>query len=172
MKSRSIASAFLACSLLSGYSGISLAESCYSVEGDTNTRNITPTLQIGDISLRLSDESGIEVLNESGPLIGNITGSEGIGTVLLSHRASFPFGDIFVTKNDKAVLAAPYVRAALPDGVTACSFFMKETISEIANGKGLFSNVISVNILAEGYISNCPDENRNEFTLSGNICVE
>jgi len=158
--------------LLVGYSTSSLAEICYAVKGTVDTKNVTSTIQIGNINLTLNDVHGDEVFSDTAPIIGNITGTDGFGTTLLSHKATFPNGNLFFTSGDKAILAFPYVRATQEDGVTPCSFWIHETIHNIEKGNGLFSNVTSAEVFAEGYISHCPNENANSFELSGELCVE
>jgi len=121
----------------------------------------------------LSDNKGNVVFDETGSLVGNITGADGVFTTFLSHKARFPQGDSFVTNDDTAVPDLQYGNPVRTEvyGV-ACSYWIKETISDIAKGTRLFKDVTSVNVIAEGYISSCPDENENSFTLSGELCVE
>ena len=171
MKLKIVMTTLLACMAMIGYSNLSLAETCYNAAGTVATENVTSTLQLGSISLTLSRD-GSEVFSGTGSLAGNITGTDIYGTTLLSHRAKFSRGNRFVTSTDKANVAFPYVRKTLEDGTTPCSFWMNETISDISAGTRIFKNVTSVSIRAEGYTSNCPDENENHFDLSGEICVE
>ena len=174
MKLKVAAITLLASTTMIGYSTASFAETCYDATGSVTTENITSTLQIGNISLTLSD-SGSPVFSETGSLVGNITGADGYVTTFLSHKARFPQGDSFVTNDDTAVLDFQYygnpVRAVDGNGV-ACSFWIRETISDIAKGTKFFKNVTSVNVIAEGYISSCPNENENQFSISGELCVE
>ena len=172
MKVKIVTITLLLCTAMVGYSNLSFAEICYNAGGTVSTENVTSTLQLGSISLSLSDDGDATVFSETGSLAGNITGTDGFGTTLLSHRAKFPQGNMFVTKADKAVLVLPVVRKTLEDGMTPCSFWIHETISNISVGTRFFSNVTSVEIKADGYISNCPDENENHFDLSGEVCVE
>ena len=172
MKSKVVAITLLASTTMIGYSSTSFAETCYEASGSVTTENVTSTLQIGNISLTLSDKGNV-VFDETGSLGGNITGADGFFTTFLSHKARFPQGDSFVTNDDTAVPDFQYgnpVRTVV-DGV-ACSYWIKETISDIAKGTRLFKNVTSVNVIAVGYISNCPSENENHFELSGPLCVE
>ena len=175
MKSKGAVIALLASLTAIGHSGSAFAEVCYEAGGTVTTENITSTLQMGSINLTLS-EYGSTIFDEQGSLVGNITGAEGPGTVILSHKARFPQGDSFVTNGDKAIVVGlrtdedgyPLVDE---DGIP-CSFLILETISEIAKGTRLFKNVTGVNIIANGYISNCPTENQNYFELSGELCVD
>jgi hypothetical protein len=173
MKSKVIAIALFASTTMMGYPITSLAQTCYEVGGTVSTENVTSTLQIGDMSLELNDDSG-PVFSETGSLVGNITGSDAFLRTLLSHKARFPQGDSFVTNDDTA---APDFQYGNPvrdvDGAgNPCSYWITENISDIAKGTGLFKNVTSVSVTAAGYISNCPDENVNSFELSGTLCVE
>ena len=173
MKSKVVAITLLASTTMIGYSSTSFAETCYEAGGSVTTENVTSTLQIGNIILTLSDE-GNEVFGETGSLVGNITGADGYGSTLLSHKARFPKGDSFVTNDDTAVPDFQYgnpVRAVDGNG-TPCSFYIRETISDIAKGTRLFKNVTFVEVFAVGYISNCPGDNENHFELSGELCVE
>ena len=170
MKSKVAAITLLASTTMIGYSSTSFAETCYKAGGSVTTENVTSTLQIGNISLTLSDEGNV-VFDETGSLVGNITGADSFGATLLSHKARFPQGDSFVTNGDKAELVFPYVRDTLEDG-TPCSFWIHETISNLAKGTRFFKDVTSSEIFADGYISNCPNENENYFVLSGQLCVE
>ena len=63
------------------------------------------------------------------------------------------------------------MRDVLADGAP-CSYFIHENISQIAQGAKFFGKVSSANISADGYISNCPGKNKNEFTLSGELCIK
>lgn len=157
--------------IIIGFVGLASAgPACYEARGTSTTENITSNLQIGEISLILSGSKGA-VFSETGSLVGNITGTSGTGTTLLSHFARFPKGNGFYTINDKTVLAYPYVRDTLEDG-TPCSFYIHETIRKIAKGTGFFKKITNVELFADGYISNCPGQNENQFELSGTLCVE
>jgi len=174
MKSKIAAITLLASTTLFGYSNTSFAETCYEASGSVTTENVTSTLQIGNISLTLSDDEGNVVFGENGSLVGNITGADGMFTTLLSHKARFPQGDSFVTNDDTAVPDVQYgnpVRAVDGNEV-ACSYWIRETISDIAKGTRFFKDATSVEVFAVGYISNCPDENENSFILSGELCVQ
>lgn len=174
MKLKVVAKFLLAFTTMIGYSTTSFAETCYDASGSVTTENITSTLQIGNISLTLSD-SGSPVFSETGSLVGNITGADGMFTTLLSHKARFPQGDSFVTNDDTAVADHEKGYSSVrnvDDNGAPCSFWIHETISDIEKGTRLFKNVTSVHVVAEGYISNCPNENVNHFDLSGQLCVE
>lgn len=177
MKSKILAITLLASTIISGSLA---AQTCYNASGSVTTENVTSTLQIGSISLTLSDQSNdMVVFNEIGTLVGNITGNDGFGTTLLSHVAKFPQGNRFVTNGDVAGLAFPEpyyspVRNTVdgtPEG-TPCSFWIREKISNIVQGTRFFNNVSSVDIYADGYISSCPDDNENYFEISGSLCVD
>ena len=171
MKLKVVALTLLASTAITGYANTALAETCYTAGGSVTTENVTTTLQMGNMSLMLSNSDDVMVFSESGSLVGNITGADGYGATLLSHKARFAQGDSFVTNGDKAVLVFPYIRDYLENG-TPCSFFIEETISNIELGTRFFKNVTSVRVTANGHISNCPNDNENYFELSGTLCVE
>jgi hypothetical protein len=173
MKLKIIALALLASTITIGYSTTSIAEEiCYSVGGSLTTENITNTLQIGNMTLTLSDENG-EIFNETGSLVGNITGGDAsIGQSVLSHKARFPQGDSFVTEGDLAQITG-LLDFIFVDGVPVpCAFSISEYITDIPKGTRLFKNVTSVNVAAQGAVYNCPSKNENSFELSGVLCVE
>jgi len=169
MKSKVIAITLLASSTLIGYSTTSFAEEiCYSVGGSLTTENITPTLQLGNMTLTLSDETG-EVFSETGSLVGNITGGDAsFGQSVLSHKARFPQGDSFVTDGDFAQIT----NVLAFDGGVPCGFDIFERITDISKGTGFFRNVTSVDVTALGTVYNCPGINENSFGLTGILCVE
>jgi hypothetical protein len=166
MKSKVLAIILLVSTTIIGHSNTSFAEACFTATGTVTTQNVSPIQQIGNITLNLLNSTNNPVFSNTGSLIGNITGG-GFGVVTLSHVATFSSAQSFVTQDDQARITG--VRDFLADG-TACSYYIHENISKIITGTGFFGGVKSVNIYADGYISNCPGENRNEFTLSGELC--
>jgi hypothetical protein len=146
------------------------AETCYNVEGDVNTINVSENAQQGTIKLVLKDELHNEVFSDSGELYGLITGASSDGTIFLSHTALFSKKmDRFITIGDKSIITG--IRKLNDDDVP-CSYFISENINTIAFGSGFFKKVTSVNINADGFISTCISENENGFDLSGEICVK
>jgi len=169
MKSQIVAAAFLITSTL--IPGASWAESvCYDVvESSTSTTNITPTLQTGQITLKLVRAGTSDVVfNKTGTLVGVITGTLPDGRPILSHTAKFGEGFSYTTQGDVATpISDP----------TQCSFSAIELISHIARGTKLFDNLQPYfdetgvgGVVANGEISNCPDLNRNTFSLAGRLC--
>jgi len=154
----------------SGFTTTSLAE-VYDVTGEIITENITSTLQIGTIYITATGRETEETFSDTGSLVGNITGSDGMGTTLLSHVSRFPQGNSFVTENDRATLAYPYIRATVDGTLTGepCSFHIEETINTISRGTRFFKNITSANITAKGWISDCPNDNENYFVITGTI---
>lgn len=161
MKSKVVAITFLVPSLLIGYSGIIYAEECYSVAGSVTMQNVTQSTQIGNIDLIVSNEQDV-VFEDAGTLIGNITDPDTY-PIILSHVAKFSKGNHFVTNGDQAYL--------IPTNIP-CKFQAYEQITEIAGGTKFFKDVTDVYIQANGYVSYCPDDNMNEFELSGSVCFE
>lgn len=143
----------------------------YTVKGKINTINASPTTQIGTINLTLLEDGDEAEFKEKGNLVGTITGGA-MGATILSHSARFPKDEEasdFVTTGDLAIITG--IRAVDDQGMP-CSFFIHETITEISSGSGFFSNVLSVDIKADGHIAFCPTENKNKFKLSGEICID
>lgn len=148
----------------SGFTTTSLAE-VYDVTGEIITENITSTLQIGTIEITAIGRETGETFSDIGSLVGNITGTEGMFTTLLSHVSRFSQGNSFVTQDDKAVIVGinDYV-----DSVP-CSFNIVETIDKISRGTRFFQNITSANMTAIGTVSNCPGNNENHFVITGTI---
>lgn len=167
MKAKFVSIALLASTATVGYPAMSFAETCYDVSGSVTTENVTSTLQIGNMSLTLTDDSSV-VFSEMGSLVGNITGAAGPATMILSHTARFPQGDSFVTEGDVAQITG-FIDF---DGDVPCAFSVTEKINNIAKGTRFFKNVTSVDVTAIGSLSNCPNLNENSFQLSGTLCVE
>lgn len=155
------------------WSNLSFSNTCYTVEGEVKTVNISQKNQYGSIELLLLDENDNEVFRETGTLYGTITSSN-FFTTSLTHIATFKDGKDeirFVTSNDVATVTG--VRKLAENGVP-CSFKVSEVITNIVTGSGIFSNVNDVEIDGIGYISACiaEGENENEFELSGSLCVD
>lgn len=142
---------------------------CYNVGGIVNTKNVTSNIQLGTINLQLSNEKNPKdiVFSKIGFLSGNIVGTEGF-VINLSHTARFSNGNGFVTDGDKAKI----ISVRNTENEIACSYYVIEKINNIARGTRFFRNVTSVDITADGYVSNCPEENENFFDLSGKLCLE
>lgn len=140
---------------------------CYDVTGNTVTKNITETIQVGNIALTLTGADGNVVFSETGSLVGVITGTLQDGRPILSHTAKFHKGVSFTSEGD---IATP---TSDPSG---CSFSAMEVISRFAKGTKLFSklqpNLNDGGIVAEGNFSNCPDLNENTFSFRGQVCDE
>lgn len=159
------------CCLLSATcSSVAVANTCYTVEGEVKTANVSPVMQVGSIDLQWYDDDDNEVFNQSGHLSGTITGGE-MGRMYLSHSAGFDDGSEFHTTGDVAYIMG--IRKVGADGMP-CAFDVHEVISEIASGTGFFCAVSDVLINADGYVDSCIAEgdNENEFELSGSLCVD
>jgi len=157
--------------LLVAWSGLGFANTCYTVEGEVKTVNISDTTQVGSIELVLLDEGDNEAFRETGFLVGNVTEAGSLPKpTLLTHTALFSGGS-FITQDDKAYVTG--VRKLSEDGIP-CSFFINEEITDIVLGTGFFADVESADIYADGYISACiaDGENENEFELSGTLCTD
>lgn len=172
MRTHTISAVLLGAAVALSGPASAFAAACYAVDGYVASVNASNVVQIGDIELDLFDSNNNLVFSDTGSLTGRITGGT-ISGPLLSHVARFA-GDGFVTNDDAAVITG--IRKFDAQGLP-CSFFIAETISDIAIGTGFFSGVSSVNILAEGYIAFCvakngDTENENVFELAGEICIE
>jgi hypothetical protein len=156
--------------LLSGVSSPALAEVCYKVFGSVSTTNVTDAIQVGQISLALTDGSGNTAFADTGNLVGQITGAVSTGTTVLEHTAKFSQGNGFKTEGDTAqIIGTPLDFDE--DGIP-CAFPVLETITTIRSGTRFFKKVSRVSVEANGSINFCPDTNQNQFDLSGEICVE
>ena len=185
MKSKVVAITLLASSAITGYSNTLFAgaEDCvnvgstpYTAGGTVTTENVTPNLQMGNIHLTLSESNGT-AFDKTGSLVGNITGAESPYVTLLSHTARFPKGNSFVSSGDKAQVIGVRLyddsgNLLLDENGDPCSFLIHESITEIARGTGFFKKVTEIQVFADGYVSNCPSENKNYFDISGHLCVE
>ena len=148
-----------------GFADAAPAETCYDVAGSSSSRNVTESVQIGRISLTLS-QGGTTAFNATGILVGRITGAISPIETLLSHTIRFPRGHGFITEGDHATIIGPGPYDP------SCSVAATETVSNIIVGTRFFKNVSSVDISADGYISFCPDLNENRFDLRGELCIE
>ncbi len=146
------------------------------VSGEINTQNIfeanipapaasvlpVSKVQSGEICLVLQGVQG-EVFNKCGGIVGTIrrqvAQTDGSILAYLTHNIVFGPNEGFQTYNDRAVLVP----------TSEASFDASEWITQIGNGKGLFSNM-AANIVAEGSVSFVP--NANHFVLSGTACLK
>lgn len=110
------------------------AESCYTLEGEAKTINVSATAQLGTVELVLLDLHDQEAFRETGQLVGTITGQT-LTQTFLSHTANFEDESSFVTSGDAAYFTG--VRAAGEDG-NPCSFFVRKYVTEIVEGAGFF----------------------------------
>jgi len=166
VKKARLLTASLIVAAAAGFSSAALAETCLPVSGAVNTVNTSLLTQEGTIDLVVSNADGNVVMNETGALNGVITGAGAFGQTILSHTAKFTRGG-FVTIGDEAFITG--VRA-VDDQNIPCSFFVTETITNMASGSGFFSSITRAHIVAEGFVSFCVQENANQFALSGQLC--
>ena len=151
------------------FAGNAFADTCFDVAGTVSTTNVSELVQQGTIALELSPVgSNATPFHETGTLQGTITGVEDFGVVVLSHTASFSKGGSFITIGDRAQILG--VRAF--DGSDPCSYYVLETITQIAQGAKFFNDTTETEIVANGHISSCPGENANYFELSGSLCKD
>lgn len=185
MKRKIIATTLSALTILLVQSSAALAGkglTCYDVEGTVETTNVSDTVQIGTIHLVLRNQSTGDIeFNEEGSLVGNITGTDGIPTTILTHTAKFSPGNRFTTRGDVAIVTGVEKFVSEKNGdlildgngyPIPCSFSIRETITDLRKGSEFFAKAkrVEQNIIAEGYVSKCPDESQNWFELSGKFC--
>jgi hypothetical protein len=158
-------------------SGLSHAEVCYTVEGKVDTINVSPTEQVGTIELVLLDADDNVAFGDSGENPAFLRGAFDGGTPFsptLAHTAIFLDGSSMQTAGDTVRIDFANPRKFDSQG-QPCSFDVTENITK-SQGTGFFQDVTSIDITATGYISACvedgplPDENENEFELSGKLC--
>jgi hypothetical protein len=136
------------------------------ISGEINTKNIfmtrnTPVskTQSGEICLVLADAQGV-FFNKCGGILGTVLRSEpSANETLLTHVVAFGRNEGFLTHNDRAI--------SIP--ISPAAFNVQESITQIKNGKGLFTGA-KARIAAQGTISFSP--NSNHFILSGSACLK
>ena len=130
----------------------------YTATGDVETTSLSELIQLGTINLQLYDGEE-KVFDETGNLIGIITGSSE-NEVYLMHMAIFEDGSLFITDGDIAFYTGV-------DGDNTCSLLTTELITKIVIGRGFFRKIGEANIMAEGTVDYC--DNQNGFQLSGDL---
>ena len=152
-----------------GHSQALFAETCYDVSGYIISKNISATVQIGEIELTLQKDSEV-IFSKTGKVKGEVTSNSAeVGITILNHEVKFPRGEHFKTKGDVAQIVG--IAGAEQDG-TLCAFFINETISDIPKGTKMFKNVTSVNVIANGVLNNCSYLNENILDLTGQVCLK
>ncbi|MGZ4958944.1 MAG: hypothetical protein ACXV7J_06810 [Methylomonas sp.] len=157
----------LATALSIGSPCMALAQTCYDVGGTLDTINLSPINQEGNIHLiTYKQHTGDIQFDRTGTITGTVTGTDGIGSTTLSHRASFSSGKNgsgFSTEMDQATIVGV---------ISTCAFNVHEKITKVINGSGNFNNVTSAEIYGDGVVSYCPDDNHNHFELTGWFCTK
>lgn len=139
-----------------------------TVTGRVSTMNISATKQVGQICLTMITADGREVFDDCGALLGKVTAQDlTTGASTLSHTAVFELTESFQTNQDTAQITG--VIDTAPDG-SPCAFSVTEHMSKLKWGTGIF-NGATIDVVAEGSISFCPDKNLNTFQLNGHGCV-
>lgn len=139
-----------------------------TVTGRVNTMNISATKQVGQICVTMVVADGREVFDDCGALLGKVTAQDlTTGTSTLNHTAVFELIDSFQTNQDVAQITGVLETAA--DG-TPCALSVTEHMSKLKWGSGIFYGA-TIDVVAEGSISFCPDKNLNTFQLNGQGCV-
>lgn len=139
-----------------------------SVSGQVTTINLSATQQTGQICATLTNARGTRVFDQCGAIVGKLVSTRPeTGSSVLNHTVLFDKSQAFTTRNDAVQITG--VQAVDANG-TPCAFSAVEKISQMDWAKGIFQKG-SVNIVAQGTISMCPDKNLNTFTLTGEACM-
>lgn len=141
------------------------------VSGTVSTINVGPNQegqqqQLGTIEMRLTstNKRGKILFDESGTVFGTETERTETGSIL-SHVIRFDDGSTIETMGDEATILYP---------TSACPSFVVEEVISNFWGTQAFKRATG-EIWAEGSISfpssdpGC--ENKNEFSLSGTVCL-
>lgn len=139
-----------------------------TVTGRTTMMNISQTRQIGQVCLTLTTADGREIFEDCGAMLGKVTSMDAeTGASTLNHTAVFDYLESFQTLNDAAQVTG--VLDVDADG-NPCAFSATEHLIKIRSGTGIFYGA-TIDVMAEGSISYCPDKNLNTFQMSGHGCV-
>jgi hypothetical protein len=139
-----------------------------TMTGRVTTMNISQTKQVGQICLTMTTADGREVFDDCGALLGKVTAQDpNTGASTLNHIAVFELIDSFQTNKDVAQITD--VLESGPDGLP-CAFSVTEHVTKFQWGTGIF-NGATIDVVANGSISFCPEKNLNTFQLTGHGCV-
>jgi hypothetical protein len=172
MKAISLLSVGLAC-VLSSTSAVSESHHCdllvtVGEESTVETWNISKTMQVGSVFLKLFDEHGETVYEADGMVIGRISRVDNSGpypVTYVNHRIYFDDGSRLFTRDDMA-LPDFYPEIEIPEG----SIPVLETITQV-KGTGAFQYGYTDGITARGFMTPVPG-GENYFELSGTICMD
>lgn len=145
--------------------GMAQAEDCKQtamVTGSVSTTNISETIQIGTVQIKLESDKGKPVFDEFGGIVGRIVSADPTtGTSILNHSMFFQDGTRVETQGDVAQVQWP---------LSTCSFSVVETITNY-QGSGEFEGMTGA-ITATGTVSVPPCINKNTFEISGTVCLK
>ena len=134
-----------------------------TVTGRVTTINVSPTRQVGQLCLVMVAADGREVFD-----VGKVTAMDTTtGASTLNHTAVFELFESFQTDQDVAQITGVLETDA--DG-NPCAFSVTEHMTKLRSGLGIF-NGATINVVAEGSISFCPEKNLNTFQLNGQGCI-
>jgi hypothetical protein len=131
----------------------------YTATGNVETITLSQAIQLGTINLQLYDGEN-KIFDETGSLIGIVTGAYE-NEFYLMHMAIFEDGSMFITDGDIA-----FSTGSVSDD-NPCAFHTTEIISKIVIGSGAFRKIRDADIMAEGVVDYC--DNQNKFQLSGDL---
>ena len=131
-----------------------------TVTGRVTTINVSPTRQVGQLCLVM--------VAADGNVVGKVTAMDTTtGASTLNHTAVFELFESFQT--DQVVAQITGVLETDADG-NPCAFSVTEHMTKLRSGLGIF-NGATINVVAEGSISFCPEKNLNTFQLNGQGCI-
>jgi hypothetical protein len=171
MHSRLILSVLAALACLPAASHAQQCPTGYSattVTGRVTTINISQTRQVGQICLVMVTADGREVFDDCGALVGKVTATDpATGSSTLNHTAVFELLESFQTYKDAAQVTGVLEFDASGN---PCAMSVTEHMTKISSGTGIF-NGATIDVVADGSISFCPDKNLNTFQLNGHGCI-
>lgn len=155
---------------VSGYAALSCEHgSKANLSGRVTTVNISPTRQAGQVCLTLTNAYGKEIYDKCGAILGNVVSSDPqAGTSVLNHTVVMGKNEAFTTQNDAAQITGV---VAVNDSGAPCAFSVVEKISKVNWSSSLVATG-AVDINGRGTVSSCPNNNMNNFVLSGEVCVK
>lgn len=135
-----------------------------TLTGQVKTVNFSQELQYGVAAVHI-EKNGKTFYEGQGVIIGQVVGQQDNGLPILNHTIYFADGSKIRTFEDK-------VESLLPADASGCRFTATERLTS-AKGRKKLRRLTNDehDVLAEGTVSYCPDEPRNELTLSGTVCI-
>ncbi len=135
-----------------------------NLTGQIKTVNFSQQLQYGIAAVHI-EKNGQTFYQGQGVIIGQVVDQQDNGLPALNHTIYFADGSKIRTFGDK-------VESLLPADASGCRFTATERLTS-AKGRKKLRRLTNDehDVLAQGTISYCPDDPRNELTLSGTVCI-